>query len=304
LDRFDRKRALVISVIGLALGTLAGGFAWGLSSLVAARLIAGFFGGPATSLSYSIVADAVPVERRGRAMGIVMGAFSIASVLGVPAGLELARIGGWRMPFFLIGGTCLVITVFIQWLLPRFRAHLHAEVEPGALKNLWQPEVGAMLLLVGMAMIGAFMMIPNISSYLQFNLGYPRDRIGWLYLLGGALSFVAMRVAGGFVDRRGPTQVSVVSMVVMLVTILGGYAAFPPLLPIAAMFALFMIAMSVRGVCMASLASRVPAPQDRARYMSIQSAIQHISSSVGAVFATCLLTDRGDGALPLHHCRE
>ena len=60
-------------------------------SLVAARVVAGAFGGPATSLSLSIVADVVPPERRGRAMGAVMGAFSVASVLGVPAGLELAR---------------------------------------------------------------------------------------------------------------------------------------------------------------------------------------------------------------------
>jgi hypothetical protein len=32
-------------------------------------------------------------------MGAVMGAFSLASVLGVPASLELARLGGWRFPF-------------------------------------------------------------------------------------------------------------------------------------------------------------------------------------------------------------
>ena len=72
-------------------------------------MLAGAFGGPATSLALSIVADCVPPERRGRAMGAVMSAFSVASILGIPAALELARQGGWRLPFFVVGGMGLVI---------------------------------------------------------------------------------------------------------------------------------------------------------------------------------------------------
>src|SRR5687768_7538784 len=98
LDRFDRRSALALSMLGLAAGTFAGAFATGLGSLIAARAIAGAFGGPATSLSLSIVADVVPPERRGKALGAVMGAFAVASVIGVPAGLELARKGGWQLP--------------------------------------------------------------------------------------------------------------------------------------------------------------------------------------------------------------
>ncbi|MBL8720617.1 MAG: MFS transporter, partial [Myxococcales bacterium] len=51
LDRFDRRSALVLSMLGLALGTAAGAFACGLPSLMLARVLAGAFGGPATSVS-------------------------------------------------------------------------------------------------------------------------------------------------------------------------------------------------------------------------------------------------------------
>ncbi len=102
LDRFDRKKALAVALLGLFAGTLSGAFARGLASLMLARIVAGAFGGPATSLSYSIIADQIPAERRGKAMGAVMGAFAVASVLGVPAGLELARLGGWRLPFIAV----------------------------------------------------------------------------------------------------------------------------------------------------------------------------------------------------------
>src|SRR6185369_10529728 len=47
LDRFDRRKALAVAMLGLVTGTAAGGFAVDLRSLVAARVLAGAFGGPA-----------------------------------------------------------------------------------------------------------------------------------------------------------------------------------------------------------------------------------------------------------------
>src|SRR3954468_6244256 len=73
LDRFDRRKALAVALLGLVLGTALGGFATGLPPLILARGVAGAFGGPATSLSLAILADVIPLERRGRAMGVVMG---------------------------------------------------------------------------------------------------------------------------------------------------------------------------------------------------------------------------------------
>ena len=48
-----------------------------------ARIIAGVFGGVIGAQVLSIVADMFTYERRGRAMGIVMGGFAGASILGV-----------------------------------------------------------------------------------------------------------------------------------------------------------------------------------------------------------------------------
>src|ERR1035437_364115 len=43
LDRFDRRKVLFIALLGLAMGTIAGGFATDLWTLVGARIIAGIF---------------------------------------------------------------------------------------------------------------------------------------------------------------------------------------------------------------------------------------------------------------------
>jgi predicted MFS family arabinose efflux permease len=105
-------------------GTAAGALARGLGSLVLARAIAGAFGGPATSIALSIVADVVPPARRGRAIGAVMGAFSAASVLGVPMGLRLATWGGWRMPFIVVAAMGAVVGILALWKMPPMRGHI------------------------------------------------------------------------------------------------------------------------------------------------------------------------------------
>src|SRR5205814_5794289 len=90
LERFDRRNALAVAMLGLMSATAAGGLARNFGMLMAARVMAGAFGGPATSIGMAILTDVIPPERRGKALGQVMGAFAAASVLGVPMGMQLA----------------------------------------------------------------------------------------------------------------------------------------------------------------------------------------------------------------------
>jgi predicted MFS family arabinose efflux permease len=300
LDRFDRRRALAAAMLGLVVATAAGGLATGFSTMVAARVAAGFFGGPATSLSLSIVADAVPAERRGRALGAVMGAFSVASVLGVPAGLELARLGTWRTPFFAVAGLGLLVAGGALLLMPAMTAHLgrdRAGAPGGVGALLRQPVALLSLASTAAAMMSGFAIIPNISAHVQLNLGYPRDRLGIVYMVAGAVAFVMLRIAGRWVDRFGAPVVSAVGTAVYVSVLAFGFAWPPAGIPVVALFVAFMMGNSLRNVAMNTLTSRVPGPAERARFMSIQSAVQHLASALGAGLSTRLLTVDGAGRL-------
>lgn len=264
---------------------------------MAARVVAGLFGGPATSLSLSVVADVVPPERRGRAMGAVMGAFAVASVFGVPAGLELARLFTWRAPFFAVAGLGVVIAILALARLPALRGHLSApRPPPGGAPLARDPAALASLAAYASVTVAAFSIIPNISAHMQASYGVPRSRLGLLYLAGGALSFFALRVTGRLVDRFGATRVATAGTVFFVAVLYAGFVR-APFLPALAVFCGFMLGMSFRNVPMSSLSSRVPLPHQRARFLSAQSAVQHLASSVGAVFATRLLHDGPGGTL-------
>ena len=301
LDRFDRRKALAVAMLGLVIATAFGGLATGIGTMVAARVLAGAFGGPATSLSLSIVADAVPIERRGKALGAVMGAFAFASVLGVPAGLELAHAGGWRFPFFAVASLGLVVAGSALTLMPAMTGHLARAEEAGAPPPvtvlLRQPVALLSLGCTGASMMSGFAIVPNIAAHLQFNLGFPREGLGGLYMAGGVVAFLVLRVAGRWVDRVGAPRVAALGTAVFVAVILVAFAYPPAGLPVVVAFVAFMVGNSLRNVSINTLASRVPAPAERARFMSAQSAVQHLASAMGAALSTQLLTVEPDGRL-------
>jgi predicted MFS family arabinose efflux permease len=300
LDRFDRRSALAVTMAGLVLSTAAAGLATGLGTLLAARVSAGLFGGPATSLSFAIVADAVPPERRGRAMGVVMGAFSAASVLGVPVGLWLAQAGGWRTPFLAVAALGLVVAAGALLLMPPLRAHL--DVAGGARQSrgyafLRDPAALLSLSATATTMAATFALVPNLAAFLQFNAGWPRERLGLLYMLGGALSFAVLRVVGRAVDRFGAPRTAAAGTAVLLANLALDFAPSSPLLPAWALFLLFVLGNSVRNPALSALASRVPRPVERARFQSTQSAVQHLASAAGALLSSALLSSAEGGRL-------
>ena len=85
-----------------------------------------------------------------------------------------------------------------------------------------------MLPLMTLGMLVLFLIIPNISPYLQGNLHYPRDKIGLLYLMGGSVGFVVMRLIGKMVDRRGAVAVGAYGTVFMTVTMGLMFLTEPP----------------------------------------------------------------------------
>lgn len=299
LDRFDRRPALAICLAGLAIGTALGGLATDLPSLLAARMVAGMFGGPASSIAIAIVSDVVPIERRGRAMGAVMGAFAAASVLGIPMGIVLAEIGSWRTPFFAVAALGALAVLGTLVFLPSLRVHLQAAAPkaPSSLRSLLsRPAVLASYAMTLTASAGVFTLVPNIATFVQNNLGLPEEQLKWMYLAGGIVSFVTTRVTGVFVDRLGAVRVAIAGSILQVAVI---YVAFArtDLLPyeqyllpcMFGMFTSFMLASGVRNVAYQAQTTRVPRPAERARFTSLQSSVSHVSAALGAALAGRIL---------------
>ena len=229
-------------------------------------------------------------------MGIVMGSFSIASVLGVPAGLELAELGTWQTPFYATGLLGLATAFLTARNLPRSissETDRHGTEPFSFWKLISRTEVLQTYLMGSMIMLSIFLLIPNIAAFVQGNLHYPRTEMGRLYMAGGIVSFIGMRVSGRLADRLGVLSIALIGSVGVIAAIYGSFVHSPSLGPWF-LFIGFMLATSFRNISYNTLVSRVPRSHERAGFMSVQSSVQHISSASGAFLSANFLTSNSN----------
>jgi predicted MFS family arabinose efflux permease len=301
LDRFDRKQALMWLYAGFGLGTLACALAPSFHFLVAARFMAGGFGGVAGAVILAIIGDAIPPTRRGAAMGTLFSSFSLASVAGVPAGLFLANHLGWHAPFFLLGGLSIIILFLVGLILPSMRGHM----SQGKSKP-WQ-EMKAILsksnhwrafgLTVFMTMAG-FMLIPYISPFLVSNCGLTNEQLPLIYLCGGAATFFSMRWLGRMADRIGLLKVFTVTSILAILPILA-LTNLPrvPVWTALLVTTAFMVLASGRFIPGMAMVTNSVAGRYRGAFMSINSATQQFASGMAAVLSAAIIARGADGQL-------
>jgi predicted MFS family arabinose efflux permease len=106
-----------------------------------------------------------------------------------------------------------------------------------------------------------------------------------------------MRAAGRLADRAGAALTAAGGTASFIAIVLAAFV-FPARASSAlALFVGFMAASTFRMVPMQALSSRVPGPQERARFMSMQSVVQHLAAAAGAFAATRALREGPGGGL-------
>ena len=291
IDRFDRKSVALVALLGLSAATWACTLAWNMESLFITRLLAGVCAGPATSIALAIVVDVVPQQQRGRAMAIVMGAFSLAAIAGVPLGLELAMRYGWSAPFYIVSalGMCVLAAVYAK--LPTMTAHLQQQQPSFSfVKMLRRPVVLNAFAAIGLAIFSTFLIVPNVATYFQFNLSVPRSDMSYYYVMGGVFSLLAMQFGGRLIDKLGAMRMTLIMGLLILLVVWDGFLHTPSMPPIV-IFTLFMAVTATRTIAVAAVNSQVPEPWERAGFMSLQSVCQHIFSGLAAVVSSMILTN-------------
>ena len=300
-DKFDRKKSLLFAYVGFVIGTVACGFAPTYGLLLAARIIAGLFGGIIGAQVLSIVADMFVYERRGRAMGIVMGGFAGASILGVPISLNLTNLfqKDWHVPFLLIGGLGIIFIPFILRVIPSMTSHIKKGGDKGSLFQALItvckiPSQRSALIFSGLLMMGHFLIIPFINPYLEFNKGFSKELIPWLYLVGGVASLLAALYLGKLADKKGKLVVFSVSVFISLFMVI--IITRMPNVPfgiVLLFFAIWFIVATGRIVTAQAMISEVVTPAQRGSFMSVNGSIQQLGSGLAALCAGAIVfTDK------------
>ncbi|AEA61568.1 MFS transporter [Burkholderia gladioli] len=303
IDRFDRRRMLQATYALFALSNLACALAGNFHLLLLARAFAGLTGGVLGAIVMAIVSDVIPVARRGAATGVIMTAFSMAAIGGVPAGVLLGAHFSWSAPFLLLVVLSVAIWLAGTRVVPSLAEHVGqptplSRILPQLFSLLSLPRHLKAFALTFVMMSGHMLVIPFISPMLVANHGVQPQQLSWLYMAGGAATLLTSRWIGRLSDRYGKRQMFRVTAVVsMLPVLLVTHLPAMPFVVLIAFFGFFMVAMSGRMVPMQALLTTVPEPARRGAFLSANSAVQALGMGIGAWVGGLLLANGPNGTI-------
>jgi MFS transporter, DHA1 family, inner membrane transport protein len=307
VDLYDRKKVLLTAYFGFLIGTVLCGLAPTAGFLLTARILTGLFGGVIGAQVQSIVADSFPYEKRGQAMAFVFIAFSVASALGVPLSLYLAKWTSWHAPFLFIGVLGGILIPFLIKFLPSITNHIKpgqkAESTLLTYQHVFSEKVNRIALFLScLLMFGHFLIIPFINPFMEYNKGYDKSVSPLVYLVGGLATLITAPFLGKLADKVGKNKVFTISLLISLVPIiLITHLPDWPMAPVLAVFAGFFMFSTARNIPAQAMISTVVEPENRGKFMSVNASLQQLATGGASLAAGSIVGHTATGALTNYH---
>lgn len=108
-DAYGRRRVGLTGLLVMAVGIVGSVLAWNYEALLACRLLTGVGAAMIPPNGMAAIADHFSPAERGRPMSLLISASFLGPVLAIPGVALLGDLGGWQLPFGVVGGLCVVL---------------------------------------------------------------------------------------------------------------------------------------------------------------------------------------------------
>ena len=211
-DRFGRLRVLHVIVTGLAVGTFLCAVAPTLSLLVAARVITGCFAAGIIAVSQALVGDVVGPERRGAAVGVLMGITFTGQGLSSGLGGIITDLMSWRAAFACFGVLALLaLALLLRLPATPERSVVSAQAPTGSFFSRaariffgGHRAVYLVACTTGLVFLGVY---GFMGTFLSERCGLGSTQAGLIMMLYGVMCLVGGTVSGRIGATHGPRGV-------------------------------------------------------------------------------------------------
>ena len=212
------RQILLVALVVFVIANGATALAQNFTQLLIARAIAGIGAGLYSPMAAAAAVSLVSPEKKGRALGFILGGMGMGTVLGVPLGLLLARYTLWQNVFWLVTVLGVIAAIGVCWKCPVFDAKAAPTLKARVLMlaNRKVAETIGITVFVSIASLGLYTYLASIvysitgattiTSYL------------WAWGLGGIIGSFGI---GSLIDLTGRPRLLLVGiLMVMAVSIL------------------------------------------------------------------------------------
>lgn len=220
-DRYGRKKLLIISQLGSALGYLILGLAGNLPLLFLSRIIDGITGGN-ISIAQAYIADVTSKENRAKGMGIMGAAFGLGFIFGPAIGGALSNIS-FAAPAYFATAVSLISTLATVLLLKETVDIKKAKVSPRTKFSLAEfkrvlslKQIGLMIFVFFVLNFAFSIMQGNFALWTQKSFNFTPANNGWLFTYVGVIAvLVQLRVLPFFTGRFKEKTILQIALVLM-----------------------------------------------------------------------------------------
>jgi predicted MFS family arabinose efflux permease len=215
VDRIGRRPPLLWGTALFLIASCGYLVADSYPALIAVRLVTGFVAGIVLTSASSAVADLIPYERRGLAMGIVTAGILLAVPVGMPIAIALAEAGWWRGIFVVqIGASLLTLGALALTLEPGLGRGGRRVRQIEVLRS---PAVLAALGSIALYNGAFFATMQFLGKWLDEVGILARGNQAWMWITLGLVSALGGAVLGGVSDRIGKRRFVLIATAVVAV---------------------------------------------------------------------------------------
>jgi len=239
-QKIERKKLTQICLFVFLIGNLVAVVSPVYSILILSRIITAACAALLIALCLTIVPTIVEKKYRARAISIVFMGVSASLVLGVPFGLMLGNVFGWRAPFVMIS----ILTFICMLGVHFFLGNIESKPAVPIMNQLRSLKKGKIVFAQATSFIfiaGHLTFYGYLTPYLKTVMGMDGTWVSIVYLIFGIAAVAGGGIGGMMADRLGPKSaifLIVISFAVCMFMIPASAVSVP----------LFLILLSIYGM--------------------------------------------------------
>jgi MFS transporter, DHA1 family, tetracycline resistance protein len=302
-DKFGRRPILLISIGGTALSFWILGIAHSIPALFLSRIIDGATGGN-ISTAQAYIADVTTKENRTQGMGMMMAAFSLGFILG-PALGGILSVYGYSVPAFVAGVVALIATILTYFFLPESRKIFVTDNLKNKNKKitffsfrdfydaLTHPEVGLLLSISFMTMLGFSLMQGTFALFTQHSLNLTAETNGLIFAYLGLIGIVVQMFLLKQILKRLPEHKVIIVSIILLAISLGLIALSHNLTTLLIAVTFLALGNGISGPVMAGQISKLTPESEQGNVAGMSQSVGSVARLVGPLLGTFLYSQVG-----------
>lgn len=217
-DGRDRKKIMTLGFVAFAISTFFCSFATTFGLMITFRFLAGLSASFVTPQVWASIPVISPKEKVVQMMGIASTGLAASQLLGVPIGAYLASIS-WKMPFYVISTSSLVLLLFIHFYIPSLDIKGQLDKTKGiiatyadVMKNKKTVQyLGAYLLF----QTGNFAVLSFIGTWFARDFGLTVSEIGTAMIIIGIGNLIGTLFGSKLINKWGLSKSLLVGLLAL-----------------------------------------------------------------------------------------